>query len=677
MQAMLQVHKNTKIPIVLTCDPHYLYENQSHIQEILHSIRDRRVFDDKKTIEGAYQWQADDLFKTVSELMPLFDWSTIFDNTCGIAERCNVDMTYGSVPRFIDEQGRPTMEIFKEMLKQGIITRGLTLQGEIKERLQKEIRLITDKDFVDYFVIVADMIQWAKNKGIYVGPARGSAAGSLVCYCLGITEINPMQFGLIFERFIDENRMDLPDIDVDFESGRRDEVKQYLYDKYGYDRVCSIATFTQFRAKNTLDDIGKIFDLNKDDIKEVKKHVSAGGKIVNTALYKRHNELKYADELDGQLRHMGQHAAGVLIGDRPLEQLIALYTREGENIASVEMEDAATLGLVKIDVLAVTELTLIREVAEAVGMSMQDVYGIDINDQLTMKGFKDIDVEGVFQFNGFATKNVLKQLRHIDFEQLIACVALSKPGPFYSGGTGAYIDSANGDKSKDFNWHPALESITKNTNGQIIYQEQVLQIIREVGNMSWEEANKIRGVISKSKGEEAFAGYWESFRNGALDNGIDEKRAQLVWDGIKTMGGYAFNKSHAVSYALLAWWSMYFKKHHTMEFYCACLNKEEDASLLREIKRKNIEILPPKLGSSKVLWSIEDDALRAGLMSIHGIGDKIANSLVNHNYKAVSDFKIKKGTGVSTKVLSILREAKAVEDDTKPEEEIKQLAMRI
>ena len=667
-EALIKVHKETKIPIALTCDPHYLYANQSQIQEVLHAISHKRMFDDKQVIEDAYQWEADDLFNTVSKLMPVFDWPTIFDNVLQIGDLCNVDMPYGSVPRFVDEHNRPTIDIFKEMLKKGITNRNLSMKGEIKERLQKEIRLITDKDFIDYFVIVADMIRWAKDHNIYVGPARGSAAGSLVCYCLGITEINPLQFDLIFERFIDENRTDLPDIDVDFEGERRDEVKQYLYNKYGYDRVCNIATFTQFRELNTLDDVGKIFGINKDDIKEVKKHVGSGGKISNTPLYKRHDELKFAEELNGQLRQLGQHAAGMLIGDRPLEQLIAIYIRNGNNVASVEMGDASELGLVKIDVLSVNELSLMREIAEAVGMSMQDVYNIPITDKATLKGFRSVDVEGVFQFNGFATKNVLKKLNNVIFEDLIACVALSKPGPFYSGGTDAYIASANGDKSKDFNWHPALERITKATNGQIIYQEQVVQVIREVGNMSWEEANKIRGVISKSKGEEAFGQYWDSFKQGAMENGLNEKSAQNVWDNIKTMGGYAFNKSHAVSYALLAWWSMYFKQHHTMEFYCACLNKEEDNKLLQEIKRKNITILPPKLGFSKENWSIEGDSLRAGLMSLAGIGNKIAESLVNHGYKTTQDFKTKKGSGVTKKVLAILKEAGAVEEIDEPEE---------
>ena len=666
-EALLQIHKNTGIPIVLTCDPHYLTANQSQIQEVLHAIRDKRTFDDKKVIEGAYQWQADDLFDTVTKLMPIFDWTTIFENTNHIGDTCNVDMVYGSVPRFIDEQNRPTIDIFKKMLKHGLENRNIIIKDEIKERLQKEIRLITEKDFVDYFVIVADMIQWAKNNGIYVGPARGSAAGSLVCYCLGITEINPLKFDLIFERFIDENRTDLPDIDVDFEGGRRDEVKKYLYNKYGYDRVCNIATFTQFGSLNSVDDVGRIFGVNKDDIKALKKHVGGNGKIVDSPLYKRYNEFKFAEDLDGQLRQMGQHAAGVLIGDRPLDQLIALYTREGENIASVEMGDASELGLVKIDVLSINELSLVREIADVVGMSMQDVYNISIDDKKTLKGFRTVDVEGVFQFNGYATKNVLKKLKDVNFEDLIACVALSKPGPFYSGGTDAFISSANGDKSKDFDWYPALERITRNTNGQIIYQEQVVQVIREVGNMTWEEANKIRGVISKSKGAEAFGQYWESFKSGAMDNGLSEVQAQLVWDNIKTMGGYAFNKSHAVSYALLAWWSMYFKQHHSMEFYCACLNKEEDPNLLREIKKKNIKILPTKLGFSKVGWSIEGDSLRTGLMSIHGIGEKIAHSLVNHSYKTTQDFKTKKASGVTKRVLAILQEVGAVEIVEEPE----------
>lgn len=663
MEAMKRVHDATKIPIVLTCDPHYLYENQSHIQEILHAIRDKRSFDETQVIEGAFQWPADTLFTTVSELMPAFDWKQVFDNTCGFADMCNVDMPFGDVPRFIDEQNRPTIDVFKEMLKQGIVDRGLKLEGVVKERLQKEVQLIQSKDFVDYFVIVADMIRWAKDHDIYVGPARGSSAGSLVCYCLGITEINPLQFDLIFERFIDENRTDLPDIDIDFESSRRDEVKAYLYSKYGYDRVCSIATFTQFKQRNTLDDVGKVYDIDKELIKEAKKFASVN-EMSESFRSRLPKEIDYVEVLDGQLRHMGQHAAGVLIGDRPLKELIAIYTRDGENLASVEMGDASELGLVKIDVLAVSELSVIRDIAEEVGMSMRDVYDIKIDDEHTLNGFKEIDVEGVFQFNGYATKNVLKQLRQVDFEKLIACTALSKPGPFYGGGTASYIASENGDKTKDFNWHPVLDRITRATNGQIVYQEQVLQIIREVAGMSWEEANKVRGVISKSKGDEAFAKYWDSFRDGAIGNGLSNQQAQLVWDNIKKMGGYAFNKSHAVSYALLAWWSMYFKRHYPLAFYCASLNKEEDKNLIREIKGKNIKVLKPFLGKSGMGWSADgNDAIRAGLTSIHGIGDKVAHALITNDYSSAKDFYTKKARGVTSKTLSVLKDAEAIEDD--------------
>jgi DNA polymerase-3 subunit alpha len=678
------VSEKLDIPMVLTCDPHYLTRDQAPIQEILHAIRDRRQFDKEKIIRGAYQWPANDLLWAVKELFPKMPWEQLFENVCEVGARCNVEMTLGGAPKFPKSEGERIGILFLEKCKEGISHRNLDNAGEVyRARFKKEYDLIIGKDFADYFLIVADMVKWAKDSGIFVGPARGSAAGSLICFLLGITEINPLDHDLMFERFIDETRYDLPDIDIDFEDERRDEVKQYMVSKYGYDKICNVPTFAAFKGKNSLDEIGKVFKIPAGEINTIKKYlISRSGADMRAeltisdtfemspeakAISEKYSDLHYAEVLEGQLRHMSKHAAGLIVGDRPLDEVIALYEKDGQILGSVEMKDASSLGLLKIDVLGIKELTILRSVCEMIGWTSKDLYAISVNDKKTLEGFKRLDVSGVFQFDGDSTKSVLRQLPTLDFEQLTACVTLSKPGPAHSGGTSHYLAYARGDKTRGgFDWHPTLRKITESTYYQIIYQEQVLAIVREVGDMSWTAANQIRGFMSKSKGEAAFEAFWPAFKEGALKNQFSEKEARKVWESMKTMGRWAFNKSHAVSYAMLAFWSMYMKQNHTLEFYAARLMKESDKDktlrLLMEINKRGIAIYPPVLGKSKEKWIIENKGLRAGLLEVKGIGAKVATALVSDDYRTIEDFKTKKNRGVTKKTLANLEAIDAFGD---------------
>jgi DNA polymerase III alpha subunit len=372
--------------------------------------------------------------------------------------------------------------------------------------------------------------------------------------------------------------------------------------------------------------------------------------------------------LEGQLRHMGKHAAGVIVGDKPLEQIIALYEKNDFKISSVEMKDALSLGLLKIDVLGIKELTIIRKAAELVGMSLEDVYRIPLDDEETLRGFNELDVDGIFQFDGDSTKSVLRQIPDVNsFRYLVDCVALSKPGPAHSGGTTNYLSRERGDSSvKAFDWHPILKRITDSTNGQIIYQEQVIQIVRQVAGMPATDANTIRNLIAKSKGEIAFENLWPAFLEGAQKNGVTEKQANEIWVGIKTFGRWAFNKSHSVSYAVLSFWSMYMKRHHTQEFYLARLMKEEKEDKLRrlylDIANKGIELLPPMLGKSQASWTLEGGNIRAGLLVVKGIGPKVAEKLIENDYKSRDDFTDKKTKGITKRALTVLGDANALPD---------------
>ena len=691
------ISQTLDIPMALTCDPHYLEADQYLVQHLLHCIRMNKSFGEGDIWDGGHQWPAQDLYDFMLQEYPQIKVDELFQNTCDIGTRCNVDMPMGGAPRYIplpSDTGDNAGEILRNKCREGIIFRGLKGAGEIyRERFEREFALIEQKDFADYFLIVADMVNYAKKEGIMVGPARGSSAGSLICYLIGITEVNPLDHDLIFERFIDENRDDLPDIDIDFDKERREEVKDYMVDRYGDDRVCNIATFAKFKGRNTLDDVGRVIHMNKSDIEAIKKFIPDkldSDEYSDTIedsfeipavqeVVRRNSHITMAPMIEGQLRHMGRHAAGIIVGDRPLSDVIALYRREGEEqaLGSVGMKDAAYLGLLKIDVLSISELTLLQCICDILGYTVEDLYNISLDDKKTLDGFRNLDTGGIFQFDGFATSQVMRQLPEINFEVLVACTALSRPGPNDSNTTQDYIDTANalyrGEKVNNhvFNTHPKLKAITDNTYNQIVYQEQALSIVREVGNMTWKDANSVRVAISKKLGKTELDKYYPQFEQGSIENGLTAQDAKVIWDNIETMGRYAFNKSHSVSYTIVSFWSMYMKQHFPLAFFTAMLIKEEDKSkvkrMLAELRARGVQLYPPVLGKSEQHWKVEGSGLRAGLMSIDGIGEKAADTLVEGKYITHEDFAIKKNRSVNKRTLRVLEEHSAFEPEGDPD----------
>ena len=683
------ISNTLEIPMVLTCDFHYLEADQFLVQHLLHCIRMNGTFGEGDIWDGGHQWPAEELYNFMMDEYPQIKVDELFQNTCDVGNRCNVVIPMGNAPRYIPldgDTGDNARDILWNKCREGIILRGLKGAGEVyRERFNREFELVIQKDFADYFLIVADMVNFAKKKGIMVGPARGSSAGSLICYLIGITEINPLNHDLIFERFIDENRDDLPDIDIDFDKERREEVKDYMVLRYGDDRVCNIATFAKFKGRNTLDDVGRVLRMDKNDIEVVKKFIP--DKLDNDEysdtisdsfeipavqdVVKRNEYITMAPLLEGQLRHMGKHAAGIIVGDRPLSDVIALYRRDGDEhaIGSVGMKDAAYLGLLKIDVLSISELTLLQCICDMTGQTVEDLYQIPLDDPKTLEGFRNLDTGGVFQFDGFATTQVMRQLPEINFEVLVACTALSRPGPNDSNTTQDYIDTANAQykgesvKKHVFNTHPKLRAITDNTYNQIVYQEQALSIVREVGNMSWKDANSVRVAISKKLGKTELDKYYPQFEKGVIENGLTDKDAEMIWNNIETMGRYAFNKSHAVSYTVVSFWSMYMKQHYPLEFYTSMLIKEDEKAKIRrmlgELRTRGIDLYPPVLGKSEQHWKVEGKGLRAGLLAIDGIGEKAADVLINDNYLTPEDFAAKKNRSVNKRTLDALNKHNA------------------
>lgn len=532
---------------------------------------------------------------------------------------------------------------------------------QYEQHVRKEMKLIVSKGFVDYFLMISDIIRWAKANGIGVGPGRGSAAASYVCWLLRITEVDPLPYpAMVFERFIDESRNDLPDIDVDFDDEMRWMVQEYIEGKYGADRVGNIGTYTRYRGKNSLDDVARVYRIPKWEVDKVKELIveRSGGdarfdaSLQDTvemfpqakAVFEEYPDLYHSFELEGNLKGFGIHAAGIVIGAEPLNGYVATYarldnkTKRVRQVLSVDKYDGEHLGMLKLDALGLSTMGMLRLATEFAGIHINDLYEVPMTDEKTLKAFHDADVIGIFQFEGRALKQTTEQMKPNNFDDLAAINALSRPGPLHSGTTGDYIGVREGRIPRE-ELHPLVTEITKETEGQIIYQEQILRICREIGDFPWTAAAAIRKIISNRQGESAFNAKWFEFRDGAARNGVSEAQAAKIWAKMVTAGSYAFNSAHCYSYSMLGFWCMYMKVHYPTAFYAAQLRKTDDANnfekvipILRDMSNpkfgRNFKVYPPDFNTSGVDWEPTEDGVRAGFAQIPGIGVSYAEAIV-------------------------------------------------
>lgn len=674
----------TGIPLVATSDTHYPYPDDNEMQLILHAV-DRGG--KNNTVEKQAQgWEYDVRLtdhddRTMLERMRATGLSkhsaqAALRATGEIADRCNV-----TLPKLKELQypsKKPAEEKLRAWIKKGWKYRGFHRlpkkeQRILYDRLTYETDLIVMKGFPDYFLVVADMVQFAKNSHIPVGPARGSAAASLVCYLLRITEVNPMLYpNLLFERFIDINRHDLPDIDLDFDDELRWMIRDYLVRKYGADRVGNIGTFTKYRGKNSLEDVGKVRSVPYAAVETVKSMVierSSGDlrseeTIEDTIemfpkvaeVFKKYPALYTAQRLEGNLRGFSVHAAGLVVANEPLTNSCAVYTRRdpktqeviGE-VLSIDKYDAEHINALKIDVLGLTTMGIIRRVLEMVGLTLEDLYNVPLDDEEVFAGFRRNEVIGIFQFDGRAMRSVNREVKPDNFAEVCDINALARPGPLHSGAAAEYIMAKHGKKRIE-RLHPIVTRITAHTQGQIVYQEQILQVVRELGGFSWEEAARIRKIISKKQGEQEFNRQMGKFLSGAKENGVPEARAAKIWKQLVTAGAYAFNAAHCVSYGMLAYWTMWLKQNYPLEFYCACLIKFKDDAkgkrkildLMKEAIDHGVEILPPDPARSQQTWhrvwngevvpngtavTKGEGGLQSGFVQVSGIGPKMGPKL--------------------------------------------------
>lgn len=528
-------------------------------------------------------------------------------------------------------------------------------------RVKYEMERIVPRGYCDYFGMLSYLVTWAKDHKIAVGPARGSAAASLVCYLLRITEVDPLAFPtMVFERFIDPDRLDLPDVDLDFADDRREEVVAEAVRVFGADRVCNIANFIRYRGKNSIDDIARVYSIPKWKAEQVKDLIierSSGDSRISDSLQDtfdmfpaaqavldEYPELKYAISLEGNYRGLGVHAAGIVISNRPITDTCAVYYRDiggrPTRVMPYDKKDAAYIGMLKADFLGLKTMGAIGIALELTGIDLEDLYSVPITDRMVLEAFKENDVTGIFQFDGRATKLVCRDVSPDNFLHLADINALSRPGPLFSGMTAQYVEVKHG-RAKAEHLHPIVDEFTRHSYGQIVYQEQVLGVIRDLGGFPVQRVGDIRKIISQKLGEAQFNNMYEEFERGCWKlHRVDKAKAAHIWKFLVTSATYSFNIAHCVSYSLLAFWLMWLKVNEPVAFYAAQLEKVGDdkaqevkrARLMRDALKHKVEIKPPHFQISGASWTADREgrSVLAGFRQVKGIGPAKSKAILDY-----------------------------------------------
>jgi DNA polymerase-3 subunit alpha len=584
----------------------------------------------------------------------------------------------------------PDQELY-ELAIEGLTKRGLHTNKEYLDRLNEELSVIKDKKFGPYFLVVRNMINWAKKEDIMVGPGRGSAAGSLLCYSLGITDVDPIQHGLLFFRFINPERNDFPDIDTDIQDSRREEVKDYLVRQYRH--VASIATFLEFKGKGIVRDVARVLNIPLPDVNKVLKLVDDWDEYLtskSTAEFRdKYPEIEeYGEQLRGRIRGTGIHAAGVVTSKEPIFKFAPLETRTSPGnkeripVVAVDMEEAERIGLIKIDALGLKTLSVIQDTLKIVEERTNDkidLHKIDMEDKNVYAMLSDGFTKGVFQCEATPYTNLLVKMGVKNFNELAASNALVRPGAMNTIGKD-YIARKHGKQNLDYK-HVNMKKFTEETYGCILYQEQVMLACTELGGMTMAEADKVRKIIGKKKDAKEFKQFQDKFVEGA-SRFLSPNVAEDLWHDFEAHAGYSFNKSHAVAYSTLSYWTAWLKYHYPIEFMYSLLKNESDkdarTEYLIEAKRMGIPIRLPHINDSDIDFTIEGKGIRFGLSAIKYISDNIASKYIAarpfSSYKQLEEFSFGKGNGVNSRALQALRliGAATFDDNPRNDEEVKE-----
>ena len=653
-QALLQISRELDIPLVATNDVHYTYADDAEAHDLLLCIQTgKKVSDeDRMRYEGGQFY-----VKSEEEMKKLFPYAPeALENTQKIADRCNVEIEFGKsrLPHFDVPEGYDSWTYLRKLCYEGLEKRYPGYGDEHRERLEFELNTIKEMGFVDYFLIVWDFIHFAKSSGFAVGPGRGSAAGSIVSYCLEITNIDPLKYQLLFERFLNPERVTMPDIDVDFDEHRPDVI-DYVVKKYGKEKVVQIVTFGTLKAKGVVRDVGRVLDLNYSYCDNIAKSIPNVLGITLQEALDMGSELKgiydsdpqaknlidMAMKLEGLPRHSSMHAAGVVICPEAADELVPLARgSDGTIVTQYEATVLEELGLLKMDFLGLVTLTLIKDAVELVYENKGeriDIEKLDYNDINVYNYIATGKTDGIFQLESAGMKNWMKELKPKSLEDVIAGISLYRPGPMDF--IPAYIRGKNskGDITYDC---PQLEPILAPTYGCIVYQEQVMQIVRDLGGYTLGRSDLVRRAMSKKKREvmekerrNFVYGNEEENVPGCLSKGISESVANKIYDDMMDFAAYAFNKSHAAAYSVVAYQTAYLKYYHPVEFMAALLtsvidNSTKVSEYIFSCKSMGIKILPPDINRGVAGFSVSGDLIIYGLASIKGIGWPVVNSIV-------------------------------------------------
>jgi DNA polymerase III subunit alpha len=658
---LVKLSRESGIPLVATNDCHYLTKSDAHAQEVLMCIQTGKTMNDSQRMKFATDQF---YFKTAEEMMTVFrELPDAVARTVAIAERCNVKIQRVSnpFPQFKVPEGETTDTYFEKVARQGFASRVPQLErlaaqsqlrhslAEYEQRLSDEIRMIQKMRFAGYFLIVWDFIRYARSQGVPVGPGRGSAAGSLASYALHITDVDPLQYDLLFERFLNPERISMPDIDIDFCMRRRGEVIEYVHKTYGEKSVAQIITFGTMAAKAVLKDVGRALDMPYGEVDKIAKLVPATLNIELKDALKQTPQLeslRQSDErvrelvevalrLEGLARHASTHAAGVVISPQPLTDNVPLYKSNKEEIATqYDMNALERIGLLKMDFLGLTTLTVLDDAVRLIQQNRGveiDLSTLALADPAVYALFSRGDTTGIFQFESHGMRDILKRYQPTRLEDLTALNALYRPGPIQGGMIDDFIARKHGKKRVTYDL-PELEEILSETWGVILYQEQVMQIANRLAGFSLGDADLLRRAMGKKKPEE-MAAQREKFLIGCHTRKVPGKKAEKIFELMAEFAGYGFNKSHSCAYALLAYQTAWLKTHYPVEFMAAMLtsetgNTEKVVKYINEARSMGITVLPPDVNSSDLNFTPVGDNIRFGLAAIKNVGENTVKGIL-------------------------------------------------
>ena len=672
--SLLDFAYEDNIPLVATNDCYFLNRNMYGAHDALLCIAEGRYIteDDRRKVT------AEHYLKSAEEMEELFkDVPEAIQNTLQIARRCSylLEEVQPLLPNFDTGEGRDETAELRFQAEEGLKWRmehfvddytDEAIQKEYFDRLSYELSVIEQMGFPGYFLIVSDFIKWAKDHNIPVGPGRGSGAGSLVAWSLKITDLDPIRFGLLFERFLNPERVSMPDFDIDFCQERRDEVIKYVQDKYGHDRVAQIITFGKLQARNTVRDVGRVLQMNYGHVDRLAKMIPNNpanpvtlseaieqdsdlrGEITRDENYQKLIEI--AQQLEGLYRHASTHAAGVVIGDRPLTQLLPLYRdpRSDMPVTQFNMKFVESTGLVKFDFLGLKTMTVIQKAVDLINEKREekiDYLMLPLDDKKSYDLMAQAQTVGVFQLESAGMRDAIRRMVPDRFEDIIALVSLYRPGPMDNIPT--YCDRKAGKEEPDY-MHPVLQQYLEETYGIMIYQEQVMQAAQELSGYTLGGADLLRRAMGK-KIKEEMDKQRELFIEGAAEhNDVSREKAEEIFEQINKFAGYGFNKSHAAAYALIAYWTAYLKANHPVEFMAASMtldlgNTDKLAIFKQDLDKQEIALLPPDVNYSDVVFSVEENAVRYALAALKGVGEGAMSILVAERnekgaYQDLNDF---------------------------------------